>query len=127
MSCAGVWRTTRENSGGLRLDCRGQLDKASLLAALGDALNFPAYFGHNWDAAWDCLVSLDWPEPERRLHLHIARGLEVDEEALAVFIDLLAEAAEHWQHEGKTLALLVNTPRNDLACVQALAPIPTPP
>lgn len=127
MNGAGVWRTTRTCAELLRLDCQGQLDKASLLTALGAALNFPAYFGHNWDAAWDCLVSLDWPESERRLGLHIARDLEVDEQALAIFLDLLGEAAEHWQGEGKKLVLLVDTPRNDLACVQALAPLPTRP
>jgi len=33
-------------------------DKGALLAALGRALAFPAYYGGNWDAAEECLADL---------------------------------------------------------------------
>ena len=32
------------------------LDKETLLTSLAKACDFPSYFGHNWDAAWDCLT-----------------------------------------------------------------------
>ena len=32
------------------------LDKETLLTSLAKACDFPTYFGHNWDAAWDCLT-----------------------------------------------------------------------
>lgn len=32
------------------------LDKTTLLTNLGKACNFPNYFSHNWDSAWDCLT-----------------------------------------------------------------------
>jgi RNAse (barnase) inhibitor barstar len=35
-------------------------DKAGLLRALGAALDFPDWFGHNWDALEDCLGDLSW-------------------------------------------------------------------
>lgn len=34
--------------------------KAELLDAIANALDFPAWFGHNWDALSDCLADLDW-------------------------------------------------------------------
>ena len=35
------------------------LDKKTLLSSLAKAGNFPAYFAHNWDSAWDCLTDSD--------------------------------------------------------------------
>jgi RNAse (barnase) inhibitor barstar len=35
-------------------------DKAELLAALADGLEFPEWFGGNWDALEDCLMDLSW-------------------------------------------------------------------
>lgn len=32
------------------------LNKETLLASVAKACDFPAYFGHNWDALWDCLT-----------------------------------------------------------------------
>ena len=37
------------------LDTRGAHDKAEFLAACARCLDFPSYFGHNWDALADCL------------------------------------------------------------------------
>ena len=35
---------------------RGIRSKQKLLAVLADKLNFPRYFGWNWDALYDCLT-----------------------------------------------------------------------
>lgn len=35
--------------------------KAEALDAVGSALGFPAYYGHNLDALWDCLTDLTRP------------------------------------------------------------------
>jgi RNAse (barnase) inhibitor barstar len=34
--------------------------KRDLLRALAQRLNFPGYFGHNWDALEECLCDLSW-------------------------------------------------------------------
>ena len=33
-----------------------RLDQETLLSSLAKACDFPSWFGHNWDAAWDCLT-----------------------------------------------------------------------
>ena len=35
------------------------LNKETLLHGLAKAANFPSYFAHNWDSAWDCLTDSD--------------------------------------------------------------------
>ena len=35
------------------------LDKETLLNSLAKVANFPSYFAHNWDSAWDCLTDSD--------------------------------------------------------------------
>lgn len=92
-----------------------------LLAALGTALAFPAYYGQNWDAAWDCLTELDWPAGRLlALRLPLAPGCAVDEAALEVFLELLDDACRHWAEQGRTLCLLLETRREDLSCLRAL-------
>lgn len=39
----------------------GPPTKADVLRQLGVALRFPAYYGHNLDALWDCLRDLSRP------------------------------------------------------------------
>lgn len=43
----------------VRIDGRGAVDKAALMARLAAELRFPNHFGHNLDALFDCLRDLD--------------------------------------------------------------------
>lgn len=43
-----------------RVDLADCDDKACLLRRFAEALSFPEWFGHNWDAFADCLADLDW-------------------------------------------------------------------
>lgn len=87
----------------------GARDKKAFLNAVAKALLFPDYFGHNWDAFYDCLLDLEHGKGEGLLLLlrdasAFARA-EPDEFAAAV--DALQDAAEFWEDEQKTLLVLV--------------------
>ena len=52
-----------QNPGGvldIRVDLEHCTDKATLLARFAAALQFPDWFGHNWDALADCITDLSW-------------------------------------------------------------------
>ena len=100
------------------------IDREHLLAALGQALDFPDYYGQNWDAAWDCLTELGWPAGRLlAVRLPIAADSVVDEAALEIFLELLADACRHWADQGRALCLLVETARDDIGALDAL-PVP---
>lgn len=43
-----------------RLPAADVRDRAAFLAACGRALDFPDWYGQNWDALADCLADLSW-------------------------------------------------------------------
>lgn len=43
-----------------RIEVRDVRDKTELLRAIAAALEFPDYFGMNWDALNDCLTDMSW-------------------------------------------------------------------
>ncbi len=73
----------------VRVLSRPVSSKDEALAALGEALDFPADFGHNLDALWDCLRDLDEPLV---LVWQGADGL--DRLAFDPIIDVLQERAD---------------------------------
>ena len=42
-------------------------DKESFFKAIALAMDFPDYFGHNWDALRECLNDLSWIKEERKV------------------------------------------------------------
>ncbi len=73
--------------------------KADLLNALADAFAFPGYFGHNWDAALECLSNMRWlPADGYVCILTAAQTFRASQPA--VYADLCriaGYAAERWQ------------------------------
>jgi hypothetical protein len=63
------------------------------------ALQFPFYFGENWNALLECLTDLEWL-PDGACILMILNGTQLlareTEESLAAFLDFLAVAAADW-------------------------------
>jgi hypothetical protein len=49
----------RTEAGELVREIRGWTAEDDLFRALGSALHFPDYFGHNWDAFDECLREVD--------------------------------------------------------------------
>jgi RNAse (barnase) inhibitor barstar len=85
------------------IDGRACRARAAFLAEAARALDFPAYFGHNWDALADCLRDLGAVD----VVVAHAEELLADEPAaqFTVLLDIAATAAP----DGLTLTLDTDT------------------
>lgn len=104
----GVYRLTAglpEMPEVLRLDARPLGDKAALLKAIGRVLEFPDYYGVNWDALEECLFDLSWHAGQVVLLLEHAEC--VDFHSLATLVDIWGEAAQAWAEVGRGCVLLL--------------------
>jgi hypothetical protein len=78
-----------------RIGLAGASGKEALMACVARALEFPPWFGGNWDALEDCLTDLSWSKAGGHvLLIEGAEGLQGDE--AGIFIDILASAAAWW-------------------------------
>ena len=71
---------------------------AGLLTECARALDFPDYFGHNWDALEECLADLEWlPAMGYILLITDAEHVLPDDEAeYETFLEILRDAGEAW-------------------------------
>ncbi|NMG63872.1 barnase inhibitor [Azoarcus indigens] len=84
------------------VDLEGCVDKPGLLARLAGTLDFPDWFGHNWDALADCLGDLSWLAAEGYL-IVLSRSRQLrsaDPSSWETLLEILAEAAELWREHG---------------------------
>ncbi|MDY7115402.1 barstar family protein [Halomonas sp. SSL-5] len=111
-SRAEAWHNARDAavSGAAGLDWRRMAappcwSREALLDGLAESLGFPDYFGRNWDAAWDCLTELEWET--RRALVVVVPAAPADAPAMAAFLALMRDAAEHWAARGHALVTLI--------------------
>jgi hypothetical protein len=69
-----------------------------LLTECARALDFPDYFGHNWDALEECLADLEWLPAKGYVLLITDAGcvLPDDDEEYETFLEILRDAGEAW-------------------------------
>jgi len=83
-----------------RIQLSGAQDKQALMQRIAAALQFPDWFGANWDALEDCLADLSWSRAGGHvLVFEGAAGLPLDERG--ILLDVLASAAENWTERGR--------------------------
>jgi RNAse (barnase) inhibitor barstar len=92
-----------------RIDIGHAHDKEDFLEDVAKAMNFPDWFGGNWDALADCLKDLSWLEGrgyvvilEKSKHFCDAHRHEFDQA-----IDVLKDAAAFWRGQGKPFWALI--------------------
>lgn len=75
--------------------------KAGLLGEFARGLDFPSYFGKNWDAFEDCLTDLHWlPAPGYLFIMTEAEQVLPDhDEEYGTFIKILEESGKMWGAE----------------------------
>lgn len=85
-----------------RLDLEDRRGKADMLTGLAQVLEFPSWFGHNWDALADCLDDLQWlRKPGYVLVLESPAGMSnAAPKDFALMLDILADAARLWRERG---------------------------
>ncbi|MEW5789590.1 MAG: barstar family protein [Pseudomonadota bacterium] len=79
--------------------------KVELLAGIGRALDFPDYYGGNWDALEECLSDLSWRAGP--VHLLIRHADAIPAEHLGMLLDIFTEAAGHWARLGRVCSLFL--------------------
>jgi RNAse (barnase) inhibitor barstar len=83
-------------------DLAGCHDKDEFLARMAEALDFPAWFGRNWDAFFDCLADLSWlPAGGHVLVLLNAADMQRHApEAFDTAMAIMRDAATVWAGRG---------------------------
>ena len=83
-----------------RVRLSGAGDKQALMQRIAGALQFPSWFGANWDALEDCLGDLSWSKAGGHVLLFEgAADLPADERG--ILLDILASVAAHWMERGR--------------------------
>jgi hypothetical protein len=99
----------------LRIDLAGCSDKAGLLGRLADALEFPGWFGQNWDALADCLGDLEWLPADG--YLLVLEGADELRQAAPrdywVALEILAETARAWRERQVPFRVFINATKDE--------------
>jgi len=72
--------------------------KEQLHCEIGAALQFPSYYGENWDALDECIADLDWL-PAKWILVHITLIEDVligDDPQFKLFLEILIDAGRKW-------------------------------
>jgi RNAse (barnase) inhibitor barstar len=102
----GVYRLSQSIPGFKpALDGRLLSDKHALLAAVGRALDFPDYYGNNWDALEECLTDLDMHPTA--LGLLIEQADAIPGTVLDTFLEVFLLACQQSAESGRPCSLLL--------------------
>jgi len=96
------WRAFHLNGGALAT-------KAQFLAASARAMDFPSYFGHNWDAFEESLNDMSWAPARGYLVVFDGAGhfAQAQPDEFVVVLDILRESVKRWQKMGIPLIVLL--------------------
>jgi hypothetical protein len=88
---------------------QGARDKNAFLNKLAGPLGFPDYFGHNWDAFYDCLTEMAAGAAGGALLVlrEVSGFARAEPEEFATAIDAMRDAEACWAGEGRRLTVIV--------------------
>lgn len=94
------------------LDGKIASSRETFFAEIARTMRFPAYFGHNWDAVYDCLTDLSWLTADgHALVLDGFDNLARDEpEQWQILLNLLRDACAFWQPLPRPMYALLYDP-----------------
>lgn len=132
---AGVYHTPQQGMADLlaaaesagyavsRLDLSAAKDKDGLLKRIALTLEFPDWFGHNWDALQDCLTDLSWQPAEGYVMLleHCDAFRAGHGEDFATVLQIFESASAYWREENVPFWTLVDMHADGIAYLPGLA------
>ena len=83
-----------------RIHLSGMQDKQALMQRIAAALQFPSWFGANWDALEDCLGDLSWSKAGGHVLLFEGAAQMAGDER-GILLDILGSAATAWKERGR--------------------------
>jgi len=75
----------------------GLRKRSDLYDALALAGQFPAWFGHNWDALSDCLQDFSWVRQPQIAVIHDDVPLQHQLEVCRTYLQILLESVQDWR------------------------------
>ena len=92
------------------LETAGARDKPQFLAACAKSLEFPEWFGTNWDALADCLRDFSWRGAPG--YVVLWRGgaalAAAAPESFATALEIFRDAASYWKESGRIFLVLLD-------------------
>jgi hypothetical protein len=82
------------------------------LEAIAAGLDFPEWFGGNWDALEDCLSDLSWRQGKG--HVLVLSNTAAGD-AAGILVDVLRSSAEQWAERGEPFFAVLVDPARKLA------------
>lgn len=106
-----------------RVDLGEVTDKAGFLKRMALALEFPDWFGHNWDALRDCLADMSWQPAEGYVVIleHCDTFRADNAEDFATALQVLGAAADDWREENVPFWTLVDMHADGIAYLPGIA------
>lgn len=81
------------------LDGKDVVDKDTFLKRTAEVMDFPDYFGNNWDAFNDCITDLEWYPANKYILLYdqFENFAQSAPSEWNVALDILRSAVEYWK------------------------------
>ena len=97
-------------------------DKDGFLDAIGKALDFPDWYGHNWDALADCLTDLSWMAADGYVIVldHADAFARANPTDFATALSIFQDAADTWREDGIPFWALIGTATDGIAWLREL-------
>ena len=107
----------------LRVDLAGIRTKDEMLSAIGRAMRFPEWFGHNWDALTDSLLDMGWlPATGYLIILDHCDGIHGHaEDDFVKLMQIFQETATTWREDGVPFWCLVDMQADGIAWLPTVA------
>ncbi len=91
----------------VEIDFKIVTTKSGILDLFSNQLQFPSYFGRNWDALWDCIKDLEWLREKNTAVLIKNSSKLKDQQSYTTLIDILRDATPYWRKYGVDFVTII--------------------